>query len=133
MVSEKKRILVVDDDADSLRFAERVLAHEGFDVLTAASGEEAVRRALSERPELIILDVFMPEQNGWETCDKLRDTEEMRRVPIVFLTCLEAPKTLYTDHGAFATDWDEYLEKPITAKQLLTAVKKLLDRTSAAR
>jgi two-component system alkaline phosphatase synthesis response regulator PhoP len=130
---EKKRILVIDDEQQCLEFAVDVLAGEGFDVITAMDGEEGLKRARSESPDLIILDVFMPEQDGWDTCDKLRDAAETRQVPIVYLTCVESPKTLYTEHGAYETDWDEYLTKPVTGKQLLGVVRRLLEKAAAPR
>jgi DNA-binding response OmpR family regulator len=133
VVSDRKRILVVDDDQECLDFAEGVLAPEGFEVITAMNGEEGLRKAMSECPDLIILDVFMPEQDGWDICDKLRGQTEMRRVPIVYLTCVQGPRTLYMSHGAFETDWDEYLTKPVTGKQLLGVVRTLLEKVAATR
>jgi two-component system alkaline phosphatase synthesis response regulator PhoP len=132
-MSERKKILVVDDDRDCLEFAEGVLAEEGYEVITARDGQEGLERARSECPDLIILDVLMPEEDGWEICDKLRSSRETRSVPILYLTCVEGPKTLYASHGALETEWDEYLTKPVSPQLLAGAVKRLLERSAVLR
>ncbi len=133
MASERKRVLVVDDDQDCLTFACGELEEEGFEVITAHDGEEGLKKAQAERPDLVVLDVIMPGQDGWDTCDRLREAAETRRVPILFLTCVTGPKTLYMTHGAFETDWDEYLTKPVSGKALRGAVRRLLDSAAVPR
>lgn len=128
-MSEGKKVLVVDDDADCLEFAKVALERAGFEVTTATNGQEVTAVAGAVHPDAIILDVMMPEQDGWDTCDKLRSIRATCKVPIVFLTCVESPKTLYAAHGAFETDWDEYLTKPVTGKELVATVKRLLKRS----
>jgi DNA-binding response OmpR family regulator len=130
---ERKKILVVDDDRECLDFAEGVLAGEGYEVITATSGQEGLEKARSECPDLIILDVVMPEQDGWDTCDELRSGRETRQVPIVYLTCVGAPTTLYAPHGALETEWDEYLTKPVSPRNLAAAVKRLLEKSAVLR
>ena len=125
-MNDRKKILVIDDDRECRKFAEVVLAQEGFNVITAMDGQEGLTKAISERPDLIILDVVMPEQDGWDTCDKLRSTAEIGNVPIVYLTCVDAPASLYEGHGAFETEWDEYLTKPVRPEKLLAVVRKVL-------
>jgi two-component system alkaline phosphatase synthesis response regulator PhoP len=130
-MNERKKILVVDDDRECLEFAKAVLVHEGYEVVTATDGRDGMEKARSECPDLIILDVLMPEQDGWDTCDNLRSEQEFRFVPIVYLTCVEGPKSLYTSHGAFETDCDEYLTKPVVPKNLVAVVKRLLEKSMA--
>lgn len=125
------KILVVDDDEHDLELARRALADEGYEVITASDGREAVPKARTERPDLVVLDVVMPEQDGWDTCDELRAAEETRSVLIVFLTRVDTPKTLYAPHAAFETDWDEYLTKPITPRKLVAAVRQLFEKASS--
>ena len=132
-MDEKKRILVVDDDSDSLEFAAATLTREGYEVITATDGKEGLAKAVDQHPDLVILDVVMPEQDGWDTCDQLREIRELRKVPVVYLTCVEGPGTLYTDHGLYETVWDEYLRKPVVAKDLLRVVGRLLQGQAAAR
>jgi two-component system alkaline phosphatase synthesis response regulator PhoP len=132
-MDEKKRILVVDDDSDSLEFAAATLTREGYEVITATDGKEGLAKAIDQHPDLVILDVVMPEQDGWDTCDQLREIKELQKVPVVYLTCVEGPGTLYTDHGLYETVWDEYLRKPVVAKDLVRVVGRLLQRQAAAR
>ncbi len=130
-MSERKKVLVVDDDCDCIEFAQGVLTREGYDVITASDGQEGLEKARSECPDLIILDVIMPEQDGWDTCDELRSAQETRRVPIVYLTCVPGAKTIYGPHGALETDWDEYLTKPVAPQNLVAVVRRLLEKAAA--
>ncbi len=132
-MAEQKRILVIDDDQECLEFAKTVLAPEGYEVVTATNGCEGLEKAKVAHPDLIILDVLMPERDGWDTCDDLRDAEGTRFVPIVYLTCVEGPKTIYGSHGAFETEWNEYLTKPVAPKNLVAVVKRLLEKSAALR
>jgi two-component system alkaline phosphatase synthesis response regulator PhoP len=127
------KILVVDDDEHDLEHTRAVLAGEGYEVVTASNGREAVQKARTERPDLVVLDVMMPEQDGWDTCDELRALEGTSSLLIVFLTRVEPPRTLYTPHGAFETDWDDYITKPIAPKKLLAAVQRLLEKSAQSR
>ena len=130
-MNEKKKILVVDDDKDYIKFVRTVLTREDFDVISAMDGKEGLTKATTECPDLIILDVIMPEEDGWEICEKLRSCVELEKVPIVYLTSVDSPKSLYMDHGAFEADWDEYLTKPVSPKVLLTTVRKLLRNSTS--
>ena len=132
-MNERKRILVIDDDRECIEFVENVLTRKGFDVIAALDGQEGLTKAISDRPDLIILDVVMPEQDGWVTCEKIRSTTEIANVPIIYLTSVDSPKSLFMDHGAFETDWDEYLTKPVTPKSLHTAVMKVLKKSVSVR
>ena len=124
------RILAVDDDTDILDLIKHVLEPNGFDVITASNGNEGVVKAVAERPDLILLDVMMPEQDGWDTCDVLRATPGLARVLVVFLTNVDLPSSLYQRHGAFETDWDEYIIKPFKPAALLDAVKAMLSKSA---
>jgi two-component system alkaline phosphatase synthesis response regulator PhoP len=124
------KILVVDDDEQDRELARRALADEGYEVVTASDGREAVQKAKTERPDLVLLDVMMPEQDGWDTCDMLRAAEETRSTLIVFLTRVDPPRTLYTDHAAFDTDWNDYVTKPLTPRKLVDVVQRLLEKPS---
>lgn len=129
----KGRVLVIDDDCECLELARAVLSREGLEVCTATDGEEGQRKALALRPDLIVLDVLMPEADGWDTCDALRSLPELKGVPIVFLSCVEPPKSVFVPHGALDTVWDEYLTKPLRPKELIAAVRKHLGRPTSPR
>ncbi len=116
-------ILVVDDDRKITDMLRRTLIYEGYRVATAADGEEALLKAQSERPDLVILDWLMPKLNGLETARLLRETSP---VPILMLTARDAVEQRVEglDSGA-----DDYLVKPFAPEELLARIRALLRRT----
>ncbi len=122
----KKKILLIDDDCECIEYIGSILAKAGFQVVSAMNGEEGLQRAASEHPDLILLDVMMPEMDGWDTCDGVRAAGEIDNVPVVFLTCVKPPKNVSQPHGALETSWDEYLTKPVRRKELLATVGRLV-------
>lgn len=121
-----QRVLVVDDDPVILRLLEVNFEMEGYDVLSATDGEEAVRRALEERPDLMVCDIMMPNVNGLEVVERLRADERTRTMPIVLLSAkaqaVEVRKGL--EVGA-----DEYLTKPFDPLDLVERVQALLTKS----
>jgi len=117
-----KKILTIDDDVDSLRLLENILGLEGYKVFLAPSGSDGLHIAYEQHPDLIILDVSMPEQSGFDVCKSLR---EITTVPILMLTARSA--TADIKHG-FAVGADDYLKKPFDRDELLSRVKALLRR-----
>ena len=89
-----KKILLVDDEPDIVEFLKYNLEQQNFEVIVGHNGEEALSK-LSEKPDLIVLDIMMPKLDGFETCKRIRQNKEFENVPIVFLTCL-----LYTSDAA---------------------------------
>jgi DNA-binding response OmpR family regulator len=83
-----KKILIVDDEEDVLKVLEKRLTDEGCEVITAKNGIEGVAKAKKELPSLIILDIVMPQMNGWEVAQLLKGEDKTRNIPIIFLTCL---------------------------------------------
>jgi DNA-binding response OmpR family regulator len=120
-------ILVVDDDPSIRKFVQANLEARGYKVLTAADGEEAILTAEKEKPELIILDIVMPEMDGFAVCRKIR---EWSSVPIIMLSAREGEND--REKGA-ACGANDYLTKPFALKELLALVKTLLKQENAAR
>ncbi len=125
-------VLLVDDEEDLLDLLSYALRREGFDVLTAQDGAEALRIARAERPDVIVLDIMMPKMDGLETCQRLREDANLRLVPILMLTARsdERDEILGLDAGA-----DDYLTKPTSSNLLVSHVRALLrrsERTEAA-
>ena len=120
-----KRILVVDDEADVTQLLEFNLRRAGYDVLTASNGEEGLLAVLSDAPDLIVLDVMLPELDGFAVCEILRQKEATARIPIILLTaCSTEPARLIgLELGA-----DDYLVKPFSPRELLLRIQKLLLR-----
>ena len=121
-MKEKVRILVVDDEPKYVWTTQVVLEAKGYEVLVARDGHTAVELAASERPDLIILDIKMPDMDGYEVCWRIR---EFSTVPIIMLTALaeDANKVEGLDVGA-----DDYVIKPFSADELLARVRSILRR-----
>lgn len=119
------KILLVDDEPDILEIVGYNLSSEGYHVITAENGAEAVKKAKKERPQLIILDVMMPEMDGIEACEHIRKIPELSDVIITFLT---ARGEDYSQVAGFDAGADDYITKPIKPKVLVSKVKALLRR-----
>jgi len=127
MAAEK--ILIVDDDEDILLIVQTILANAGYSAFTARNGREGVDLALELRPDLILLDVMMPELSGWEVCTTLKNTPETRQIPIAMLTVKSEIRDLITGMQVGA---DDYITKPFTRRKLLSTVRRLLDERGEA-
>lgn len=123
------RILIADDHPDIVRLAQIILQREGWEVLAAADGRQALDKALTELPDLIILDIMMPEMDGMEVMRQLGYHRETCRIPVIMLTA----KSDYQDVStARQSGVKEYLVKPIDPKKLVAAVRKALRLPAAA-
>ncbi|WP_029034043.1 response regulator transcription factor [Salinimicrobium terrae] len=120
-------ILLVDDEPDIIEIIRYNLAAEGYRVITAENGKQALKVAKEYRPQLIILDVMMPEMDGMETCIQMRKDPELSNTLITFLT---ARGEDYSQMAGFDAGADDYITKPIKPKVLLSKVKALLRRLS---
>ena len=122
----KKRILVVDDELSMVKFLRANLESRGYEVLTATDGAEALKTIEMELPDLIILDIMMPEINGFEVCSRLR---EWSQIPIIMLSARgdEDDKVTCLEIGA-----DDYLTKPFGIRELIARIKVVLRHADAA-
>ena len=113
------KILLVDDEKDIVEFLQYNLVQEGFKVITAYNGKEALEK-ISQKPDLIILDVMMPKMNGYDVCSKIRSMDEFKSTPIIFLTAKggEQAEVMGLNLGA-----DDFIQKPISPKKLTARVK----------
>ena len=119
------RILLVDDEQDILEIVGYNLSQEGYKISTASNGREAVAKAKKEIPHLIIMDVMMPEMDGMEATEAIRNIPELHNVIITFLT---ARSEDYSQVAGFDAGADDYITKPIKPKLLVSKVKALLRR-----
>ena len=125
-----EKILVVDDDIDSLKLIGLMLQRQGYEVVAANAGGQAISKAVAERPDLIILDVMMPDLDGYEVCKRLRSDPGTQTIPIIMFTA----KTLVDDKVAgFEAGADDYLTKPTHPAELASRVKAILARSVAKR
>jgi CheY-like chemotaxis protein len=129
MREAKKKVLVVDDDTDDLKMISMILEPEGYDVVTAENGVEALEKVESEDPDLILLDVMMPELDGFAACDRLKSSPASQGIPVVLLTGVakQITKTRYPINGVLRAEAEEYLEKPVDPEELLKVVAGLLE------
>ena len=118
-------ILLVDDEPDILEIVGYNLTAEGYNVVTAENGVEAIKKAKKKRPHLIILDVMMPEMDGIEACEQIRKIPDLQHTIITFLT---ARGEDYSQVAGFDAGADDYITKPIRPKVLISKVKALLRR-----
>ncbi|MEO0505675.1 MAG: response regulator transcription factor [Bacteroidota bacterium] len=125
MKTKDIRILLVDDEPDILEIVSYNLTTEGYEVFTAKNGAEGVAKAKKKHPHLIILDVMMPEMDGIEACEILRNTPGLENTIITFLT---ARGEDYSQVAGFDAGADDYITKPIKPKVLVSKVKALLRR-----
>jgi len=118
-----KKILIIDDDPAFVRLVEQVLTPAGFEVLTAASGAEGLRLLYANRPDIVLLDVVMPEMDGWQTCNRIRDITD---IPVIMLT---AQKNAEEDIvRGLESGADNYLIKPVGKRELVGRVQAVLRR-----
>jgi two-component system alkaline phosphatase synthesis response regulator PhoP len=125
MKKREIKILLVDDEPDILEIVGYNLSQEGYQVVTANNGKEAVSKAKKEIPHLIIMDVMMPEMDGIEACESIRKVPELENTIITFLT---ARSEDYSQLAGFDAGADDYISKPIKPKILVSKVKALLRR-----
>ena len=125
MKKKDTTILLVDDELDILEIIGYNLTAEGYNVVTAQNGAEAIKKAKKHKPKLIILDVMMPEMDGIEACEKLRLIPDLSETVITFLT---ARGEDYSQVAGFEAGADDYITKPVKPKVLTSKVKSLLRR-----
>ncbi len=118
-----KRILIVDDEPDALRMLSLALEGEGYDVVAADNGEEALKQAAANRPDLIVLDVVMPQMDGYEVCRRLRRIPEFVHVPILFLS---ARSQVDDRVQGLQVGGNDYVVKPVSPQELMARIGALL-------
>jgi len=118
-----KKVLIIDDEPAFLNLVEQVLSHKGYQVLKANRGREGLRFIFDQRPDLVLLDIVMPDMDGWQLCGRIREISD---VPIIMITGQQKSEDDVArglDYGA-----DEYLIKPIGTKELVARVGAVLRR-----
>jgi CheY-like chemotaxis protein len=119
----KMKVLVVDDSPTDLKLMSQPFLNQGYELVTATNGEEALKKAESERPDLMVLDIIMPKLNGFNVCRQIKSSAELRSIKIILLTSKnqESDKFWGEKQGA-----DAYMTKPFTDEDLLSTAAGLL-------
>lgn len=127
-MSEKKRILLVDDEPDFCAIVQGNLEKEGFQVEVAYDGAEGLEKVKSNPPDAIILDVMMPEKDGYKVCKELKSDEKFAAIPILMLTAVadKVSSTRYSHYDGMSMEADDYLPKPASAEDITQSIKNLL-------
>ena len=129
-MAAKAKILIVDDDPDFVDATRTVLESEAYDVSVAFDGDEGLTKARAERPDLIILDIIMPDKDGFVVCEELKSDPNLADVPVMMLTSFAERKgetSLAVTQGMML-EAEDYVDKPVRPKELLKRVEALLER-----
>ena len=122
------KILVVDDDPDLVESVTMILESRNHEVIQAYGGIEGLEKAKAEKPDAIILDVMMPDKDGYEVCKELKGDPEYSNIPILLLTAVvsQIPSSTYTSRMGMETEADDYIDKPVEPGELAKLVERLL-------
>jgi CheY-like chemotaxis protein len=118
-----KRILIVDDSKTALMMNQMILSRYPFEIINASSGKEAIAKVTSEHPDLILMDVVMPDMSGLEAIAAIREQKELRDIPIVMVTTQNGPETIELSYQLGCSD---YIVKPVSSTELLAKIRSLL-------
>ena len=123
-----KKILVIDDDPDLVDATSIILKSKNYEVSVAYDGVEGMEKARNEKPDLIVLDVMMPQKDGYTLCKELKADPDLRRIPVLLLTAVvdHIPTTRFTQQMGMETEADDFIDKPVEPQVLVERVEALL-------
>jgi two-component system alkaline phosphatase synthesis response regulator PhoP len=125
-----KKILLVDDDPDLVNAARMILEAKNFEVAAAYGGVEGLQKARTENPDLIVLDVMMPDKDGYAVCKELKSDPQLSRIPVLLLTAVVShiSTTRFTQQMGLETEADDYIDKPVEPEVLVKRIETLLSK-----
>jgi DNA-binding response OmpR family regulator len=125
-----RKILVVDDDPDLVETTSMILKAKQYDVIAAYGGVEGIEKARAEKPDLIVLDVMMPDKDGYSVCKELKADPALSGIPVLLLTAVVShiPTTRYSHQMGMETEADDYIDKPVDPPELVKRIEALLSR-----
>jgi CheY-like chemotaxis protein len=129
-VKKPARILLVDDDADFVTSTKMVLESKNYDIIVADNGNEGLRKAREEKPDLILLDIIMPVEDGFTMAEKLKKDPQLAKIPVLMLSSFsqKGSGTGIPRGKGFSLETEDYIEKPVNPKDLLAVVAKNLKK-----
>jgi two-component system alkaline phosphatase synthesis response regulator PhoP len=132
-VKRKDKILIVDDDADFVESTRIILESKPYEVIVAVNGEEALRKAKEEKPDLILLDIIMPVRDGFTAAEQLKKDPKLAEIPVLMLTSFatKGSGTEIPRGRGYSLEAEDYIEKPVTPQNLLAAVEKHLKKAGS--
>jgi len=128
-MTDKKRILVVDDEPDFCSIVQGQLEKEGFEVELAYNGVEGMEKVQANPPDAIVLDVMMPEKDGYEMCKELKADSNLCDIPVLLLTAVAShvTSTRYSHADGMSTEADDYIAKPASAEAISQSIRQMLN------
>ncbi len=129
-MAEKKKVLLIDDDPDFVEMCKLALSRADFDVHVAYDGQEGLEKAREVIPDAIVLDIMMPEKDGFKTCEEMRQDQKISDIPVLMLTAVgkHFSTSRYSRSGGLTLDFEDYLDKPVEPEELVKKVKSLIAR-----
>lgn len=127
-MERKPKILIVDDDIDFVEYAKTILESKSYITIIAREGEEGLKKALEDKPDLILLDVIMPVKDGFTAAEQLKKDPRLSRIPVVMLTSFSSRgqgSGIPLGKG-YMLETEDYIEKPVSSQELLTRVEAIL-------
>jgi len=129
-MADKTRILLVDDEPSIVKMVGKRLEVEGFEVLLAMDGQDGLKRAQTESPDLVILDLMLPKLNGYEICTMLKQDSRFQKIPVIMFSAKAQEKD---EKLGLACGADAYVRKPFKAQELMDHIRELLKTSAASR
>ena len=125
-----KKILLIDDDPDLLNAVRMILESKNYNVAMAFGGIEGLEKAKTENHDLIVLDVMMPDKDGYSVCKELKSNPELSRIPVILLTAVVShiSTTRFTQQMGMETEADDYIDKPVEPNVLVKRIETLLSK-----
>ena len=129
-MTEKAKILLIDDDIDFVEATKIVLESKPYEVIVAYDGDDGLRKAREENPDLILLDIIMPVKDGFTTAGQLKKDAELSKIPVLILTSFaeKGGESSIAVSGGLTLETEDYIDKPISPEELLSKVEKHLKR-----
>lgn len=121
-----KKVLIVDDEQDVVRYFKTLLDDNGYQTITAKDGEEAIKKLLSERPDLVTLDITMPNRSGVRVYRDIKENEGLKSIPVLVVTGVQSDFRTFISTRKQVPPPDGYLEKPVALDDLLREVRRLI-------
>jgi len=129
-MTDKPKVLLIDDDPDFVTATRTVLESKPYEVIVAYNGEDGLRKAREENPDVIILDVIMPGQDGFMVAEQLKKDARLRKIPVLMLTSFseKGSGSSIAFSGGLTLEAEDYIDKPVSPKELLVRVEKQLKK-----
>jgi len=132
-MEKRAKILIVDDDVDFIESTKTVLESKPYEVIVAHNGDEGLRKAREEKPDLILLDVIMPIKDGFTAAEQLKKDPQLSKIPTLMLTAFatKGRETSIPVSRGFALETEDYIDKPVSPKELLARVERQLKKAGS--